>query len=463
MGKKSEKPITVLMLGCGQRGAHVYGQYALAYPSKIKMVACVSRNHDQRESFAKEHNIPTEKVFADDDSALSLPRMADAVFICTGDPAHEKEALMALEKGYDVFLEKPMAITEDACRRIVAKAEECKRVLSVGFVLRYSPIFSKIKEIIDSGKIGSVVNIKHSENMGVWVYAHSFVRGTSYTESPMVLQKGSHDFDLICWFAQSRPVMVSSFAQPSVLCEANAPKDVPPRCTDGCPYSEKCIYDAVKFYLQGDPMYKDNMRAENPFIRSVFKFGLKHPGAAQNLAKMIPPMKNAHIFPWRGWPTSQITEDLSDEGIMKALKEGIYGRCVYHVPNPQPSSQVTAIQFENGINATFTVHGMSYRDGREIRIDGTKGTIEGWFYNTGYYVDVYEHLSGKTAHYKLPIERQAGAGGDWRIVDGFVEAIRNRTETVTSGKNSLYSHLIAFAAIRSVETGETQKINYFSP
>lgn len=460
MGKKSEEPITVLMLGCGQRGAHVYGKYALAHPDKIKMVACMSRNLEQRESFAKEHNIAPDNVFADDDTALSKPKMADAVFVCTGDPAHEKETLMALEKGYDVFLEKPMAISEEACRKIVSKAEEYKRTLSVGFVLRYSPIFSKIKEIIDSGKIGSIVNIKHSENMGVWVYAHSFVRGSSYTESPMILQKGSHDFDLICWFAQSRPTLVSSFAQPSILSEANAPKGAPARCTDGCPHSETCIYDAVKFYLHGDLMMKDNMRAENVFIRSIFKFGLNHPKAARNLAKIIPPIKNAQIFPWRVWPTNQITEDLSDEGIVKALKEGIYGRCVYHVPNPQPSSQVTAIQFENGINATFTVHGMSYRDGREIRIDGTKGTIEGRFYNTGYFVDVHEHQTGASTHYKLPIERQAGAGGDWRIVDGFIDAVRNKTEPLTSGKSALYSHLIAFAAIKSVETGQTQKITY---
>ena len=181
---------------------------------------------------------------------------------------------------------------------------------------------------------------------------------------------------------------------------------------------------------------------------------------AHAFGQMIPPIKNAHIFPWREWPTNQITEDLSEAGIMKALREGDYGQCVYHVPNPQPSSQVTAIQFENGITATFTVQGMSYRDGREIRIDGTKGTVTGRFYNTGYFVDVYEHLTGSSSHYVMPIERQAGAGGDYRIVDGFIDAIQNHTEPLTSGENSLYSHLIAFAVIRSTESGQTQKIDY---
>jgi predicted dehydrogenase len=460
MEKKSNEPITALMLGCGQRGANVYGKYALANPNKLKMVACMTKNPIHRERFSIAHQIPPEYAFSDDDSALSGPKIADAVFICTGDPYHEKEVIMALEKGYHVFLEQPMAITEEGCRKIVEKSDECGKILSVGFVLRYSPIFSKIKEIIDSGLIGTIVNIKHSENMGVWVYAHSFVRGSSYTESPIILQKGSHDFDLICWFAQSRPIMVSSFAQPCVLSEVNAPKGAPLRCTDGCPHSKECIYDAVKFYLYGEPMMKDNARSENRMIRSVFKFGLNHPKMAHTLSQLIPPLKNAHIFPWREWPTNQITEDLSDEGIMRALREGIYGRCVYHVPNPQPSSQVTAIQFENGITATFTLQGMSYRDGREIRIDGTKGTLEAKFYNTGYYIDVHDHLTGSTFHYVLPIERQAGAGGDWRIVDGFIDAIKNNTEPLTNGHDSLYSHLIAFASIRSVETGQIQKIKY---
>ncbi len=466
MGKMQEanssndKPITALMLGCGQRGAHIYGAYALANPKRLKFVACMTRNAVKRAAFAKDHKIPSENVFADDETALSRPKMADAVFVCTGDPYHEKETLMALEKGYHVFLEKPMTITAEGSRKVVAKAEEKGKILSVGFVLRYGPIFSKIKELIDAGKIGQIVSIRHSENMGVWVYAHSFVRGSAYTESPMIVQKGCHDFDLICWYTNSRPISVSSFAMPSVLSEKFAPPGAPARCTDGCPHSKTCIYEAVKFYVQGKLMLIDNARSERRSIRSVFNFGLKHPKLAEKLGNLIPPIKNAHIFPWREWPTNQISEDLSEAGLMKALREGIYGRCVYRVPNPQPSSQVTAIQFENGITATFTLQGMSYRDGREIRIDGTKGTIRGNFWNTGYFVDLYEHLTGSTTHYVLPIERVAGAGGDWRIVDGFIDAINGKGPPLTSGKNSLYSHLIAFAADDSVKSGKTEIIKY---
>lgn len=454
------KPITAIMLGCGQRGARVYGAYALANPQKLKFVACMTRNAVKRAAFAKDHKIPPENVFADDVSALSRPKLADACFVCTGDPYHEKETLMALERGYHIFLEKPMTITAEGSRKVVAKAEELGKILSVGFVLRYGPIFGKIREIIDAGKIGKVVSIRHSENMGVWVYAHSFVRGSAYTESPVIVQKGCHDFDLICWYADSRPVSVSSFAMPSILSEQNAPTGAPARCTDGCVHSKSCIYDAVNFYLHGKLMMMDNARSERKSIRSVFNFGLKHPKLAEKLGNLIPPIKNAHIFPWREWPTNQISEDLSEAGIMKALREGIYGRCIYRVPNPQPSSQVTAIQFENGVTATFTLQGMSYRDGREIRIDGTKGTIRGNFWNTGYFVDLYEHLSGSTTHYVLPIERVAGAGGDWRIVDGFIDAIHGKGEPLTSGRRALYSHLIAFAADQSVKTGQTQKITY---
>ena len=51
MEKNKHEPSTALMLGCGQRGAHVYGAYALAHPDRLKMVACVSRNKARGEAF----------------------------------------------------------------------------------------------------------------------------------------------------------------------------------------------------------------------------------------------------------------------------------------------------------------------------------------------------------------------------------------------------------------------------
>jgi len=455
---KENEPITALMLGCGDRGLNVYGAYAMDFPDRLKFVACADLNSVKRDLFAKKHKIPKNYVFESDDDAIKAGKIADAIFICTMDQLHEKEVLPALNLGYHVFLEKPMAITEAGCREIVANSVNCGKILAVGHVLRYSPLFAKVKQLLEAGAIGDITNIRHSENMATWVYAHSFVRGNwenSEKTSSLILQKGCHDLDLIYWFAKSYPAEVSMFVTPTPFSAENAPKDAPMRCTDGCVYSETCLYEAVRFYLQGKFVMLDNARSESRLVRAIFRLALKYPKLARTL---FPPLKKYQLVPWRRWPTAQVAEDLSDEGIMKALREGPYGRCIYRCNNDQPVSHIVNILFENGCTATYILHGMSYRDGRELRIDGTKGTIKALFYNTGFYVELYDHLTGKTKKWRLKLETTAGGGGDYKIVDEFINAIKGIAPPPIAPQESLISHLMAFAAERSVKNNSIEKI-----
>ncbi len=447
-----ERAVTAIAIGCGHRGLKVYGAYAKTNPKKIKFVGCFDVNTEQALKFAKIHNIESDFVFFSEDQLFDVPKFADAVIICTPDPFHESATIKALNKGYHVFLEKPMAISKEGCEKILKTAENSESILMIGFVLRYAPVFIKIHELISVGSIGDVVSIKHSENMGYWVYSHSFARSPVYTQSPMILQKGSHDFDLIYWFAQSQPKSVSSFKMTNLSTTEQLPENIPQRCIEGCPRSKQCIFDAVQMYLEGKFMLIDNSRAESRIVRAIFKLTLKHPKLARIL---IPPLRSMKIVPWRQWPVDQITSDLSDDGIRKALWETSFGNCIYKIKEAQPISQVTAIQFENGVTASFTLHGFSYRDGREIRIDGTKGTIKGYFYNTGFYVDWFEHATGKQIRFKFPLQKVAGGGGDFKIMDEFVDCIKNNKQPLTSANESLYSHLMAFAAHESSETGKT--------
>lgn len=437
---------------------NVYGDYALHHPHSLKFVACADPNLGKRTEFARKHGIPPERSFSTDDEILTAGKLADAAFICTMDQFHEKEVMRALDLGYHVLLEKPMTTTESGCRKIVTRSVQVGKVLSVGHVLRYSPLFAKVKELVDSGVIGKVINIRHSENMATWVYAHSFVRGNwenSKRTSSLLVQKGVHDFDLIYWFANSPPISVSCVTMPSVLRSEFAPAGVPLRCTDGCPYATKCVYEATQFYLQGKFILQDNLNSEKPWIRWIFRLALKYPRFASTI---FPPLRKFQVVPWRRWPTTQLSDNLSDASIFKALQEGPFGRCVYHCDNDQPVSHTVNIQFQNGITATYTLHGMSYRDGRETRIDGTLGTIKAYFYNTAFYVDLFIHNGAIHRRYNLPIEMSAGGGGDIRIVDNFLEALVGRKSPLTPPQESLYSHLIAFAAERSVEKGRVEKI-----
>lgn len=101
---------------------------------------------------------------------------------------------------------------------------------------------------------------------------------------------------------------------------------------------------------------------------------------------------------------------------------------------------------------------MSYRDGRELRVDGTKGSLNAVFYNTCFRIWVHDHATGKTRTVKLPLECTAGGGGDDRIVDGFLDAVAGKTTLRTDGAEALWSHLMCFAAERSIQSGQTQRI-----
>jgi predicted dehydrogenase len=450
--------LTAAIIGLGERGANVYGAYANAHQDQLKIVACVEPNAPRRERFARQHGLPPERVFASDVDFFDAKKLAEAVIICSMDRTHEQQALNALRLGYHVLLEKPIAVTEEGSRLVVREATRCQRVLSIGLVLRYAPLFATVKEIIDAGTLGDLVSLRSSENMGTWVFAHSFVRGNwgnIARSSHVIIQKGCHDFDILCWLVGSPPELLSCTTSPPVLTKEHMPPGAPPRCTDGCPHAARCLYEAVRFYRDGIPMMRDLARSENILVKGLFRTAMRFPRLARTL---FPPSRSFNVIPWRQWPVTQLGEDLSEQGIMRALREGPFGKCVYQCDNDQPAACATSIRFANGVTATYTLHGMSYRDGRELRIDGTKASLNAVFYNTRFRIDVHDHATGKTRTIILPIERTAGGGGDERIVPGFLDAVAGKAPSRTDAAEALWSHLMCFAAERSIQSGQTQRI-----
>ena len=443
------KQLTGIVIGAGNRGADAYASYALTHPNKLKIVSVAEPNTIRREKLANNHNIPKNLEFNDWKGALEKPRFADLAIITTQDQMHYKPAMNAMKKGYHVLLEKPMATTEEECRNLVQTSEKMGIILQICHVLRYTKLFSKLKEIIDSGKLGEIININYSINLGHWIYAHSFVRGNWRDQretSPMILAKACHDFDILYWFAGANPVKISSFARKSYLTSKNRPKDATKRCSDGCPHSNVCHYNAINLYLKTVQFHNDLIQTEKKFMRWIIKLWKNHPRITNLLIPQF--RKNT---PYRGWPINTISEDLSDEGILKALKEGPYGRCVYDCDNDQPSAQVTNIEFSNQIVATLTMHGHSYREGRFIRIDGTKASLIGSFTLMGMAVTVYDHLTGKSINYKIKLTKNPHEYEDYPLIRGFLAAIRGEEKPLTTARESLQSHLMSFAADRSLK------------
>ena len=184
------KKIRVALAGLGSRGKDTYAKTAKIFPDKMEIVAIADIDPAKVEEVAKEYHVPKEACFSSAEELIAQEKLADAMFITTQDKQHVAQAIPALRKGYDLLLEKPISPDLEECREIVKVAKECNRKVIVCHVLRYTPIYSKLKEVIDSGAIGDVVSVMSIENVGYWHQAHSFVRGnwrSAKTTSPMIL------------------------------------------------------------------------------------------------------------------------------------------------------------------------------------------------------------------------------------------------------------------------------------
>jgi predicted dehydrogenase len=433
----------VILIGAGDRG-QVYASYVLKNQDKLSIIALADPNGTRRDKVAKAHGIGSSSQFEVWEEILSQPQMADGAIISTQDSLHVEPAVKALELGYEVLLEKPMALTRNDCEILVDTSKRTGRTLNVCHVLRYTDFFSKIKSIISNGIIGDVYTIYHAENVAYYHMAHSYVRGNwrnVQQSSPMILAKCCHDLDLIAWFADAKPKKLNSIGMLSHFRPENAPAGAPGRCTDGCPIEKECMYNAVDTYLYGKHL-KLALAKEGPVaIALAAKVMLRYP----EISGIIPGLKQYCI--WKEWPTSTITDDLSQEGIIKALKNGPYGRCVYFCDNDQVDHQETTIEFENGITAILRMHGHSEIEGRTIRIDGSKGTLKGKFGGkTG--LDVHIHATGKKISYPLKSDILGHSEGDYRIMENFLQVL-NGGKGQTGAAESFVSHNMAFAAHES--------------
>jgi len=441
------QPLTAILIGAGDRGYAAYGPYALAHPDEIRFVAVAEPHDVRRARFAQAHAIPQERQFRTWENLLAQGQVADAALVCTLDRLHVAPAVAALEAGYDVLLEKPMATTLADCVRLAQTAERSGRLLQICHVLRYTAFFSTLHDIVTSGRLGDVITVEHRENVSYWHMAHSYVRGNwrnSETESPMILAKCCHDLDLLYWnLGPCR--RLSSFGSLTHFRAENAPEGAPERCTDGCPVADECPWYAPRLYLELIPLMHVARHSPAASERLGATLALDHPSLAKVARRLISPLDEA--LDYRGWPISVISEDTSSEARLRALQTGPYGRCVYRCDNDVVDHQTVNMEFESGASAVLVMHGHSHEETRTMRYDGTRATLRGKFaYGTDDAIEIHDHLTGRVERVVPQGVAGGHGGGDAGLMTAFVRAVRDPSYALTTARESLESHLMAFAA-----------------
>ena len=422
-----EKKITFAIAGLGSRGKDVYAKAIAAHPEKMEITA-VADIDPEEVAIAKElYHIPEERCFDSVEKMLEQEKLADAMVIATQDRQHVGHAIPALRKGYHLLLEKPVSPDLDECRQIVKVAKECDRKVVVCHVLRYTPIYRKVKELLDAGTIGDVVSIMAVENVGWFHMAHSFVRGNwnnSDTTSPMILQKCCHDMDLYLWLAGKECDSLSSYGSTYLFKKENAPEGCKERCTDGCKYQGVCPFDAEAIYMD---------------------------------SKLVG-YRTGH----RTWPLDVLTQEVTEENVQKAIDTGRFGKCVYHCDNNVVDHQVVNLNMTDGSTMSFTMSGLSADMGRYARFYGTKGEMvvnmgmdpkDSVIHTTFFTPDRKEETIDVMS---LSDDFTGHGGGDIVMVEEFADILLGNikeSSSITSLEHSVESHYCALAAEESRVNG----------
>ena len=399
-----------VLLGAGQRGM-LYARYI--HEKGHAVVAVAEKDQVKLDIARQAFGVPQERCFADARALLDQPCMGDAAIIATMDRDHFSQAIPALEKGYHLLLEKPISPVPEEVLAIEEKAKEKNKQVVVCHVLRYSPFFREIKKQLDAGAIGRIMTVQHNENIGNFHMAHSFVRGNwrrSDTASPIIMQKSCHDMDLLVWLVGSACRQVASFGSLSYFKPENAPAGAAARCAD-CPHRDTCRFSAYKAYL---------------------------------------PVMG-------GWPASVLTENQTEEGLREAIRTGPYGRCVYQCDNTVCDHQVTVLEFENGVTATFNLSGFSNRIARTLKIMGEDGELRANEYTneieiTRFASNGVDRSESVVIH---PNMTSTGhGGGDGGIVEDFLALLEGRrAEAASDIRYSVESHMMACGAEEARLTG----------
>ena len=405
----------IVVFGYGQRGRG-YATFAKNNPDKFEVVAVIETDENRIDKVKEEH--PCARVFRDYHDFIKEKIAADIVAVCTQDESHREHAVAMMEAGYDLLLEKPIANDLNDCKAIYEASVRLKRKVIVCHVLRYSPFYSAIKKVVDSGVLGEVITVNASENVGYFHQAHSFVRGPwrrKDESSPMILAKCCHDMDIIRYLMGEKCLSVNSYGSLFYFNKEHAPDGATEYCSD-CPRKDECIWNAQKLYTNDDYL----------------------------------------------WTTGYFVKgDNKKEDILRDLAYTKYDKCVFHSDNDVVDHQVTIMLFENGKTACHTMTAFSKAIYRDIKLHCTKAELYGLMEDNKFEIRYFDKPTEVVTIDLSNVNSGGHNGGDYYMMNSLYAALNGeKADGITYLDVSIESHFMSFAAEKSrLNCGETVYIN----
>ena len=113
--------VRLAAIGVGNRSGK-YLRYLPGHPDSVRLVAIVEPDAVRREACRKLYGLPQEACYADADAFFAEPDRCDAVIIASPDKDHFAQAMQAIDRGYHVLLEKPVAQSYQECEALKREA-----------------------------------------------------------------------------------------------------------------------------------------------------------------------------------------------------------------------------------------------------------------------------------------------------------------------------------------------------
>ena len=415
------KKLKAALLGAGNRG-QIYCDYALTCPDELEIVSVIDINPFKMNEAGDKYGVEKSMRFLSLDEFIRANVECDFVVNATMDEMHYETAMALIEAGYNLVLEKPITANLEELLDIERLAKKKGVQILVCHVLRYTPFYRTIKEILDSEKIGKVVNMQLNEHVWCGHFVNAYVRGKWRSEkacgSGLLLAKCCHDTDLICWLNNiTNPIKVSSFGSKSFFTEKNAPEGATQYCYE-CPQKENCMFNAYKFQIEKD------------------------------------------FIPFYTWAElNKPLDEITLEEKVEFLKKDVYGQCVYKTDMDIVDRQCVSVEFENGAIATLNMVGGTSKAGRHIHIICEYGEIVGYIEDNKITVRIFDREDVKYAEEIIDFSKEyesdegdnsvAGHyGGDYFLMRDAVRYFNGVSESVSVTKieDSLNGHYICYAA-----------------
>ncbi len=185
------KKINISVVGIGLMGLqHIK---AIVKSKKTKLHSIVDINKDTKK-LSKKYKV----FYYPNISELLKSKDLDAVIVATPNQLHENHTISFLRKKIPVLLEKPISDNIKSAKKIINSAKKNRTPILIGYHRRHNSVISKVKNIIDTGKLGNIV----SANILCWLYKHN-----DYFKEKWRISRGGgplginlvHDIDIICY------------------------------------------------------------------------------------------------------------------------------------------------------------------------------------------------------------------------------------------------------------------------